>query len=152
MKSLILNLDEDLTNEQIDAIITKLQAQKKSAVKKNKQNPLTKEEKMLLGKMEKYLNNNYISEWNAMNIDDGENVCANILSNLEDDFGGTLGYLTDGIEDAENDIADFKDEIKELQDSIWSHQKDIKKFKKQEVKHKEMKKLFNRLNTLFAKR
>lgn len=147
MKSLILDLEEDLTNEQIDAIITKLQARKKS-VKKNKPIQLAKKEKELLVKLGKMLDYDYIKEMKTYYSNE-EYPFETTLCNIEDNINGKIECAEGEIEDCKYSISDCKDEIKELENRIWSDEKDIERHKKQIKHYEEVKKLFKKLEKLF---
>ena len=125
MKSLILDLEEELTNDQIDAIIAKLQARKQTKQKSGI--VLTKKEKEFIKKLEKMngesFNPNNWFEDEKFNADNYEQYIKTEFNYLLEDL------QNNDIESKEDDIKHYKEEIKECQAWISKAKKEIPKIK-----------------------
>jgi len=140
-----LDLDGDLTNEQIDLIVKKLQSKKKTH--EPEVAVLTKEEKVLLDKLRKHCKNDY-----SPNDFDKENYFNFVMEHIEMDMSDMENDLKEEININEDNIEDSLDRISEENKGILEYKKAIEVFKKRLVEHKKMYQTVKQLEKEFAKR
>jgi D-mannonate dehydratase len=148
MKSLILDLEENLTNDQIDAIIKKLEARKK--VERTQGFQPTKEQKQILSQLKKIFKYDpeHIEECDIettiYNLDE---VFSQEEADLEYKIENTYGHISRSEEDiniAKGDIIDFEKDI-------TKYKKELKKLEENQVKLNEANKLFSKLKKMVKK-
>jgi hypothetical protein len=153
MKSLIQDLD-DLNNEQIDALVSKLTKLKTARNKKAEQETksafdmLTKEQKTIIKSIDKIIKVSDLMETASNYDDDNVNGFIEHTASIVNDFG----YDTENdILDSQGIVKDVKREIKEKNKELREAFGDLEVFKKQTTKATEAKKLLEKLKKTIKK-
>lgn len=141
MKSIILDLDEDLTNKQIDSIIKKLQEKK---VSRKDKIVLTKEEKDIIKQFEGEFNHSYSPENHDPNT-----YFKDVIEELNGDIDDWLVAIDDEINCCKENIEINKEDIKAAYDGIKEYQQEIVEHTKGKTKIKGMFKLVKQLEKSF---
>jgi len=113
MKSVILDLDEDLTDEQIDKIIDKLKSKKK-VVKIKPTLTLTDKETKLIKKIELIINDTF----GILDYDNYKGITGDMRAELNDVMCNNKTNIEEQkecIHECQEDIKDYKKEIIQLQ-------------------------------------
>jgi gas vesicle protein len=161
MKSLILELEEDLTDQQIDKIIRKLEAKKKSKIMIEKpavpKITLTKEEKQLLIKIEHITSEGYVDT--TEDYDKPNDFFGGVVGQIKEALKQYQESIDDGINDEENEILNLEEDISDLKKKIKDYENDIKLFKQEIIGHGKGQKevdrgyeLLKKLEQVFKKR
>ena len=151
MDGIILDLNKDLTNEQIDAIVKKLQSKKK--VIETPIAVLTKQEKSILAKITKHVVSHYGGHEEAYSVKhfDAEDYRKFVVEHIQEDIDNIDSDLEGELECCEESIEDSLDRIAEEKQNIIGYEKEAIIWKKKIEKHKEAYKLFQQLKKEFYK-
>lgn len=125
MKSIILELEENLTDQQIDKLIVELKAKKSKSQKRQKPAKLTKEELALVKLAQKTFDCSYIlDQWeNYGHYNEYENIFEFILGSLNDE-PSPGDHLSEELEGLELDLDDNLSEIKATKEDLVSLNKE----------------------------
>jgi len=138
MKSVILDLDEELTNEQIDLIIKKLEAKKKAVkVETADRINLTVEQKMLIRELENIIEVEYRPEYKGIT-----DVMRNDLDCFEEAIEEDIRMMNET-------IIGYKDEIDDIEENIELEKQDILEKSREHAQVKKGRALLSKLEKSF---